>query len=74
MTSMTDLRGQSGLTYLIWLGLATETLAALVTAQWTSAFVAAGTLGLSMVPLFLASRLHIRLPRSITPLRFCSCS
>jgi len=63
---MQALRNQSRLTYLIWGVLAAETVAALVTGRWTAGFVAAGTLALSMTPLFLASRLHIRLPRSIT--------
>ena len=63
---MQSLRNQSRLTYLIWGGLAGETLAALITGRWTAGFVAAGTLALSMTPLFLASRLDIRLPRSIT--------
>ena len=62
---MQALRNQSRLTYLIWGGLALEVVAALITGRWTAAFVALGTLSLSMTPLFLASRLHIRLPRSI---------
>jgi len=62
---MQALRHQSRLTYLIWGGLALEIIAAVITARWTAAFVAAGTLGLSMTPLFVASRLHIRLPPSI---------
>lgn len=62
---MQSLRNQSRLTYLIWGGLALEIFAALITGRWTAAFVAAGTLGLSMTPIFLASRLHIRLPPSI---------
>ena len=62
---MQALRNQRRLTYLIWGGLVLEVIAALITARWTAAFVAAGTLGLSMTPLFLASRLHIRLPPSI---------
>ncbi|MFO7921165.1 hypothetical protein DZD18_15120 [Rhodobacteraceae bacterium W635] len=59
------LKDQSRLTLLIWGGLAVELLAALITGRWLAAYVAAGTLGLSMLPLFLASRLDIRLPRSI---------
>ncbi|TBX16605.1 hypothetical protein [Nioella sediminis] len=62
---MQAFRNQSRLTYLIWGGLALEIIAALITGRWTAAFVAFGTLGLSMTPLFLASRLHIHLPKSI---------
>ena len=65
---MQALRNQSRLTYLIWGGLALEIIAALITARWMAAFVAAGTLGLSMTPLFVASRLDIRLPSSLTAL------
>ncbi|WP_071673381.1 hypothetical protein [Nioella nitratireducens] len=65
---MQTLKNQSRITYLIWTGLSIEILAALLTGRWTAAFVAASTLMLSMGPLFMASRLHIRLPRSLVAL------
>ncbi len=61
---MNALKGQSGLTYLIWIVLAAEFLTALFAARWTSAYVSASTLVLTITPIFLASRLHIRLPPS----------
>ncbi len=65
---MEALKHQSRITYLIWSGLGVEVLAALLTGRWTAAFVAGRTLALSMAPLFMASRLHIRLPPSIVAL------
>jgi len=62
---MNLLRNQSGLTYAIWTVLVIELIAALITMRWTVAFVSLSTLMLSLAPPFLASRLHIRLPRWI---------
>ena len=62
---MTVLRDQSSLTYAIWLVLIIEFFIALITMRWTVAFVSLSTLMLSFAPPFLASRLHIRLPRWI---------
>ena len=62
---MKVLRDQSSLTYAIWLVLIIEFFIALITMRWTVAFVSLSTLMLSFAPPFLASRLHIRLPRWI---------
>jgi hypothetical protein len=50
--------------YAIWGFLAVELVAALVTQSFPTAFIAAVTLGLSVLPALAASRLHIRLPVS----------
>lgn len=62
---MNQLRKQSTLTYVIWLILLTEIVAALITARWMSVFVATATLILSMSPLLVAPRIGIRLPPSM---------
>lgn len=62
---MNRLRGQSGLTYVIWSVLTVELLLSVATGRWPVAFVSLATLALTMTPIFLAPRLNIRLPRSI---------
>jgi hypothetical protein len=61
---MKYLDGQTPLTYLIWGILLTAALGGLVTARWSVAFVALVTLAVSFLPLILAPRMGIRLPRS----------
>ncbi|MBV2359230.1 hypothetical protein KUH32_05570 [Thalassococcus sp. CAU 1522] len=50
--------------YAIWAFLTLELSVALVTGRWTTAFVAAATLGLSALPALFAARFDIRLPVS----------
>ena len=50
--------------YAIWAFLSVELIVALATRNWTTAFIATATLGLSLLPAFFAQRFRIRLPVS----------
>ncbi|QBY02688.1 hypothetical protein E2K80_08350 [Rhodophyticola sp. CCM32] len=57
------LRGQTPVTYAVWSILLAAALVGLGTGRWTVVFVSLATLAVSMLPLLLAPRLGIRLPR-----------
>ncbi len=59
---------QSYIVYLIWIFLAGETLVSLWLAQWSVSFVAAFTLGLSLLPALFAERFGVRLPMTFAAL------
>ena len=60
---MKALRDQLWLTYAIWGVLMLSALTALATARWPVAFVALATILVSMLPMILAPRLGLHLPR-----------
>ncbi|MBU2889475.1 hypothetical protein [Celeribacter halophilus] len=49
---------------LVWVALLGEFVAGLVTARYTSSFIALGTFGLTLMPILFARRFHIYIPRS----------
>ena len=50
--------------FAIWTFLSVEFVISLATQRWSTAFVCAATIGLSLLPVLFASRFDIRLPRS----------
>lgn len=56
------IRGRGKIVYLIWATLILAALVALFLGRWSMAFVATGTLVISMVPSMLADRFHLNLP------------
>ncbi len=59
---------QNYVVYLIWMFLAGEMLVSLWLTQWSVAFVAAFTLGLSLLPALFAERFGVRLPMTFAAL------
>ncbi len=57
------LRDQTPLTYVVWSILALAALSALFTGRWSVAFVSVFTFLVTLIPLFLAPRLGLALPR-----------
>ena len=57
-------KDQSTLTLIIWLALIAAAIEALITGRYSLAFVAFVTLGLSMVPAYVAKWARIRVPPS----------
>jgi hypothetical protein len=60
------MRDQSFITYLIWALLLVVSIAALVTARWSLAFVSTLTLLITFLPLLFQSWAGIRIPRGFT--------
>ncbi|WP_321363127.1 hypothetical protein [uncultured Celeribacter sp.] len=61
---MTKARAQPLVMRLVWVALMAEFVAGLVASRYTSSFIALGTFGLTLVPMFFARRFHIYIPRS----------
>ena len=59
-------KDQSLLARLIWLALVLVAMAAMVEGRWSLVFVALLTLGLSLVPMFVARWADIKVPRSFS--------
>ncbi|MBI1494127.1 hypothetical protein [Halocynthiibacter styelae] len=62
MKNLNPIREQSRIVFVIWGFLALALLAALVTFNWSLAFIAVATFSLSLLPVFFANRFEIRLP------------
>ncbi|RMA42026.1 hypothetical protein [Rhodophyticola porphyridii] len=65
---MSILRGQTPVTYLIWGILAVACLASLAMGRWAVAFVSVATWAVSILPLILAPRFGLQLPRQFIAL------